>query len=171
MAVAALPDAIGGVVARLRSFNEILAFVTTANGYAPAATATQKARPRISAQLQSSWQLGTWPSSPTAPKGGWSLLVAGPIGGPGDDRDGAIQATRVDLHCYGPSPMEAMRFWRQVHPCICPPRGVAEQFTAAGCRFLTVDKEGGPSQVVEPDTRYPKVVATYVLRWSEAATA
>lgn len=169
MVVAAMPDVVSAIVARLRSFSEILALVTTADGYTATANTAQKARPRISGRVQSFWQLGTWPADPTQSKDLYALMVSGPIGSPGDDRDGAIYATRVDLHFYASNPIEAMAFWRQVHPILCPRRGTAERFVANGCRFLTVESEGGPSQVVEPDTKYPKVVAPYVFRWQEAS--
>lgn len=169
MSVAALPDAVGGVISRLGSFAEILALVTTSAGYIATATPAQLARPRISGRVQSFWQLGRWPATPTDPKGSYAIAVSGPIGSPLDDRDGAVYGLRTDLHLYGSSPMEAMALWRQVHPCLCPRlhRGVPEQFTASGCRFLTVDVEGGPISIVEPDTRFCKVVAPYVFRWQE----
>ncbi len=171
MTIAPLADVIGAVVARLRSFNEIADFVTTNSGYTADATAGQKARPRISAELQPYWQLGSWPAPPTGPKGSYALLISGPIGGPGADRDGAIQSTRIDTHWYGPNPFEAMRFWRQGHPCLCPTvhQGRADSFIAAGCGVYTVDLEGGPIRLVEPDTHYPKIVASYILRWSEVS--
>jgi hypothetical protein len=170
MVIAALPDIIGCVVGRLRSFNEILTFVTTTSGYTPDATAAQKARPRISGQIQSYWQLGTWPSTPTAPKGTWAIVVNGPISSPGDDPDGASYVTRVDLHLYGSSRIEAMRLYQQVHPCLVPRlhTGVPTRFIANGCRVIDVVKEGGPNEIVEPDSKYPKVVASYLFRWQEA---
>lgn len=171
MTVQALPDAIGAIIGRLGSFVEITDFVTTASGYTADATTSQKARPRISPDFQSSWQLGRFPATPTDTKGSYALLVSGPIGNPLDDREAGIQSVRVDLHWYGPTPYDAMRFWRQGDPCLCPPahQGIAESFIRSGVRFLTVDREGGPNRMVEPDTRFPKVVATYVFRFSEVS--
>lgn len=168
MAVAALPDAISALLARLRSFAEITALVTTDAGYTAEATDVQKARPRISGRVQSFWQLGRWPADPLQPKGSYALVVSGPIGAPLDDRDVAIYGLRTDLHFYASSPIQAMAFWRQVHPTLCPRFGTPERFVLNGCRFLTVDAEGGPTQLVEPDTHYCKVVASYVYRWQEA---
>lgn len=170
MTVAILADSKAAVVARLRSFPEIQAFVTTAEGYTADATPAQLVRPRISGRVQSYWQLGRWPVPPnTVTKGMYSLMVSGPIGNPPDNRDVDGYATRFDLHFYGPNPIEALRFWRQVHPILCPRRSERrpERFVAAGCRITGVDKEGGPIDIVEPDTRFCKAVATYVFTWFE----
>lgn len=171
MTVAPLVDVKGALMARLRSFNEILAFVTTAEGYTADATPVQKTRPRISGRVQSFWQIGRWPAAPTDPQRAWSIVVAGPIGSPGDDRDVDGFVTRFDLHCYGSNPLAAMDLWEQVHPCLCPRRSsrVPERFVVSGCRVYGIDKEGGPNDLIEPDTRYCKTVATYVLRWSEVS--
>jgi hypothetical protein len=158
MTLIAMPDVMGAISLRLRSFPEILVFVTTSDGYTSGATPSQKAVPRISSVEQSSWNL---------PK--FALLLQGPTGSPVSDHDAAIQALRVDVRCYGPNPFDALRFWRTVNPALCPPphQGLAESFTIGGCRFYTVDREGGPNRLIEPDTRYPVVIATYVFRFSE----
>jgi hypothetical protein len=172
MTVAIQADSKAAVVARLRSFPEIRAFVMTAEGYTADATAAQILRPRISGRVQSFWQLGRWPAPPnTATKNLWSMVVAGPIGNPLDNRDVDGYASRFDLHFYGPNPIEAMRFARQVHPILCPRRSERrpERFVAAGCRITAVDKEGGPFDAIEPDTRFCKAVATYVFTWFEVS--
>jgi len=170
MPVALLADVKAALLARLRSFSEILAYVTTAEGYTADATTVQRTRPRISGRVQSFWLLGTWPAPPTAPKDAYAIVVDGPIGSPPADRDVDGYSTRFDLHCYGPNPLKAMALWRQVHPCLCPRRSsmVTERFVANGCRVYVVDHEGGPNDLIEPETRYPVVVASYVLRWNEA---
>lgn len=159
MAIVALPDVIGAIVARLRSFPEITALVGSAPGYTAAATTAEKSRPRVSPTLQSFWAMPTY-----------AIVVQGPVGRPAaDDPDFGIHATRCDLHIYGPNPYSAMALWRIVEPALCPLPPTSRSFVQAGVRFGDVAREGGPTALVEPQTLFPKVVATYVFLTSGVA--
>lgn len=156
MAVQALPDVIGAIVARLRSFPEITALVGSTPGYKTTATVDEKTRPRVSPTLQGFWAMPTY-----------AIVVQGPIGKPAaDDPDFGIHATRCDLHIYGPNPKNAMDLWRIVEPALCPLLPTSRSFVQAGVRFGDVVREGGPTALIEPQTTYPKVVATYIFTTS-----
>jgi hypothetical protein len=148
MAVATLPDVIGALIARYRSFSAITALTST----------------RISAAVQQSWN----------PMPRHAILVSGPVGAPGrtlSEHLAGIQNTRVDLYFYGSTSFEAMRLWRVAAPYICPRQDTLTQFVQSGCRFTNVFQEGGPSRADEDDTGWPRVLATYVYKWSEFPVA
>ncbi len=145
MAVVALPDLAGAVVAYLRAVPEVAALTST----------------RISARRQDSWL------DPATGKMRHAVLVQARRGGRGE-LPGGRQSQRVDLFCYAPDDRTADRLWAIVHPALCPPVGSGREngFTAASTRVTQVIQEGGPLSLVDPDTSWDYVVATYDIEYS-----
>jgi hypothetical protein len=164
MPLVALADPVAALVARLRSFSEISAMVTTADGYADEATAVERARPRISTAVQRFWKL------PTA------AILLRRRSGPPPDRDGRIRTSRFDLWYFGdggrtnsPSRQEreAFALWRQASPALTPAQGVSDRFVAAGCLVYGIDDEADPFPYDDRDTGWRVVVGPILVRWSE----
>lgn len=144
MAVIARPDLIGALIARLRAVTEVTALTST----------------RISAALQDAWNMPT------------HAVLLRAVGGPPGDRQANILVTRLDVFCYGSTPLEAMRLWRLVDPALSPDQSVVSSFTqtvgGVRCRVYDIVPERLASSDVEPDTGWPRVSATYLVRWSGA---
>lgn len=145
MTVQTIPDLLGALVVRYRAVTAIAALTGT----------------RISANRQDA----DW-----APMPRHAIFLEGPLGNPGEtiyDNLKGIQKTRVDVHFYGSNPYEATRLWRTAHPYICPRAEFVGSFNGSGVHVYSVRKEGGPTRFAEPDTEWPRTIATYVFTWSE----
>jgi hypothetical protein len=154
MPVVALPDMLGALIARLRSFPEVRAFVETAAGYVPG-TPPDRRRPRVSAELQDTWAMPTY-----ATLLNWA-------GGPPGDQHLRVHRTRVDTRWYGPTSHDAKRLWRTGHAALCPGLRASSAFDAAGCRVADVEQETGPLATRDPDAGNAHVVIVpYVVTWS-----
>lgn len=134
------PDFIGGFVAYLRTSPDVSALSST----------------RVSASLQAAWAMPTY-----------AVLVRAA----GGTRDGDVGhlIPRLDIFWYGPDLRTAMDLWRRGHAWLCPTpeQGRPVSFIAANARVYDIAFEGGPLALPEPDTGWPRVVATYRPRVSE----
>lgn len=142
MAVAARPDVVASVVARLRTFTEITSLTST----------------RITARLQPSWS-----GMPT-----YAILVR-PAGGPPGKAQLNLMVSRIDLFCYGATEAQAAALWRQVDAVFCPGQELVTRFTAAGCHVGSVDRESMPVSGIEDGTDWPRTTASYLVRWAGVA--
>ncbi len=142
MVVVALPDAVGAVLAQLRSFSELTALCGSGS-------------PRISAAKQDAWD----PMPRTA------ILVA-QAGGPGEWADVDRMNIRIRLTCYGATPLAASALWRMADACFCPSRssGLSRGFTRASCRVEDVANLTSPFSGIEPETNWPVTTADYMVR-------
>ncbi len=149
MVVTALPDFLGAMVARLRSFSEL----TTLCGTTP---------PRISGELQDAW----FPDKTVAQHAIWIEQQ-----GMTEQHDIDHFFTRIDLHCFGSTGYEARRLWRQVHPILCPTRysGTATGFQQSGVRVWDIAHESGPFPLLYPQTDWRMATAAYRVRHSAVA--
>lgn len=95
--------------------------------------------------------------------GGFALAVV--KSGGDQDLYAPLGRPRLDLHCYGPSPYEAFRFWRTVMAILIPADRRSFGWTAANCRVLDVVLEGGPVEML--DGEWPKVWSSVRLTISE----
>lgn len=139
MTVQAFPDIIGAVIAHLRASPEIAALTST----------------RISSERQTTWTLP-----------GYAVLVQGPRGGPGD-LGSALYGVRLDLRCYGPTPLNATLLWRTLNAYLLVPDGSrAVGFRQAQTNVYTVQAEGGPLRFVDPESKWPSTDATYLFTFS-----
>jgi hypothetical protein len=145
MVVAARPDLLGAIIARLRASSDITALTGM----------------RISAALGTAWAMPT------------HAIVLAIAGGPPLPGATPRKRTRIDVRCYGSTPFEAMRLWRQFDAVWCPGQEHVVQFrqTIAGqvCGVGSVDPEGGPTALIEPDTEWPFVLSSYLVSWMGVA--
>ena len=156
MPVVALPDILGALVARLRSFSEITALTSTAAGYVnPAGNPAT----RVSAQRGDNWKMPT------------HAVVLRLAGGPADDMAVRFKRTRVDVECFGPNAFEAARLWRTVDPALLWGASGLNGFRQAGCRVDSVEREGGPNLVTDDSLGWPFILSSYIVRWAELAVA
>ncbi len=140
MVVTALPDLAGAIVAHLRAVPAITALVGT----------------KISARRQDAWNLPAY-----------AVLVENAQGGFGEV-DGGLQKERAQLTCYGPDDRTAHLLWRTVHYALLPPIGSGREagFIAAQTSVLTIEQEGGPLRLVDPDTAWPYTTCGYQFCYS-----
>lgn len=145
MVVAARPDLLGACIAHLRASSDITALTST----------------RISAALGTAWAM---------PTHAIVLNIAGGLPLPGAT---PRKRTRIDARCYGSTPFEAMRLWRQFDAVWCPGQERVVQFrrTVGGqvCGVGSVDPEGGPTALIEPGTEWPFVLSSYLVSWMGVA--
>jgi hypothetical protein len=104
-----------------------------------------------------SGDMGKWQGMPT-----YGVLFI-PVGGT-DHFDVGHILPRVDAWCYGPGRREAMELWRTVYGWFMRYDGGPRHFKYSGCLVQQVILEGGPNYIPEPDTGYPRVVGTFILR-------
>jgi hypothetical protein len=164
MAVTQIPDVYAALNLRLRSFSEITALVGSAEGYTPAATIPERARPRVSSVVQPFWLLPHY------------AILMRKAGGPPPDRSVRIRNTRCDLWFYGPGKNPGTRektagdLWRWTKPALCPDNHPAtDAFTLAGCRVYGVEDEADPFPFLDRETGWNVMVWPVVISWSEVA--
>lgn len=142
MVVAARPDIIAAVLAQLRASTEITALTST----------------RITSRLQPSWA-----NMPT-----YGVIVR-PAGGPPGKEQLNLMVTRIDVFCYGETEAKAAELWRQLDAVLCPGQERLSRFTqtigGVKCRVGNVSRESMPISGVEPQTKWPRTTASYLLTW------
>ena len=137
---APMPDWINALIARLQGAASVTALVaTTAIGNIP-------------------------PGGTGAPDYAIALQRAG---GFGSAPDVPQMHVRVDVRCYGPTPLEATRLWRVVHAELEGDRK-RNGFTAEGCRVLDIALTSAPIDNLT-DEGWPLTLSTYELLVSEVA--
>lgn len=163
MPVVALPNPYTALTLRLRSFAEILTFVSAADGYLPGTSSVDRAKPRISSVRQKFWSLPHF-----------AILVR-KAGGPPPHRDSGLHTSRADLWLYGPGgpnndpgtqEMEAFNLWCTVFPALMPPPGQSDMFTAAGCCVDGITSEAEPIPFIDQDTGWRVLVCPILVNWS-----
>ena len=77
-----------------------------------------------------------------------------------------LQAPRVDVMCYGPTPYEAKRLYLTVYDAL---KG-AEREEQTSALIHTALMNGGPLQNREPDTHWPFVWSSWTVTVSEEST-
>lgn len=145
MVVVALPDIIGCLITRLRSFSELTALVGSGT-------------PRISGSRQDAWAMPT------------SAIIVRKAGGPPDDLyTMGRQRTRIDLLCYGSDGRNADRVWAMAHRVLVPKQDTRASFKLTiGGQVVRVDQLIPESDAVsgtEPQTGYPRTFASYHVLW------
>jgi hypothetical protein len=62
---------------------------------------------------------------------------------------------------------------RTVHYALLPPIGSGRLagFTAAGTSVVTIEQEGGPLRLVDPETSWPYTVASYQFTYASEPAA
>lgn len=147
MPVLAVPNVIGASILQLRSFSELTALCGSGS-------------PRISGAKQTAWN----PMPRTAI---WVRGTGGPGAGEWADVD-RMQA-RIDLYCYGATPLTAYELWMMAHACFCPSRTsrLSRSFTRITCRVEDVAHLAGPFNAIEPETEWPVTWASYLARYLE----
>jgi hypothetical protein len=145
-AATALPDVTAAVITYLRAAPAVAALVGT----------------KISARRQAAWGLPAY-----------AVLVEGGRGGAGEWGGLPLQRERFDLTCYGPDDRTAHLLWRTVHYALLPPIGSGRLagFTAAGTSVVTIEQEGGPLRLVDPETSWPYTVASYQFTYASEPAA
>lgn len=136
-----LPDALGAAIARLRADVDTLA----------------AAQSRISGRRQDVWPLPC------------RAIVVQRVGGPGGDYDVLHQFIRVQLDCYGPDDRTAAEVWRTAHLALCPHPPLPNSFTLAHTRVYSVRQEAAPVSLPDGNGQWPRMIAGYILRYSEVA--
>jgi hypothetical protein len=145
----AIPDLAAAVKLRLASFSAITALV---------------ASNRI---------LLTWPKksdgslSFQVPPFPYLIMIETGRGGPGE-LPASRMGERIDISCYGPDERTANLLWRTVHFALCPPMGSARSngFTLASCQVNTLQLEGGPNRLIDPDLGWPYCQASYLADYA-----
>lgn len=103
---------------------------------------------------------------------GYMILIR-LAGSPGEEQwyEVGFQTTRLDCEFYGPTPDLATNLWRVAHPTICPQQGASglHGFTAENCRVVSVEKEAGPIELIDPDTNLYFTFVSYVATWAEVS--
>jgi hypothetical protein len=145
MVVAARPDLLGAIIARLRAEADLTALTSA----------------RISGQLQDSWAMPVH-----------AVLVRLAGGGPGKPHL-AFKEQRVDVFCFGSTGFEATKVWRQLDAVFNPGQerqcSFIQSVGGVNCRVYSVVPEREPSSEIEPDSGWPRVSASYLVRWSGIA--
>ena len=88
-----------------------------------------------------------------------------PGAGPPDESVG-IMNQLYDVHCFGSNLYEARRLWSYVVPALCPLPPGPRAFRAGGCLVYDVAQVGGVAAVVAPDTKWPEVMTSILVRYS-----
>jgi len=146
----AIPDLSAALLLRVRSFSAITALAPSA-------------RIRLSWPRKASGELEF-----SVPPYVYFVLISTGRGGPGE-LGSARLGERVDISCYGPDDRTAMLLWRTVHYALCPPIGSTRgnSFTLAGCTVNNIQPEGGPSRLIDPDTKWPYVTGGYIVDFTQ----
>lgn len=141
--VPVVPDFLGGVIARLKQYDPLIA----------------KIGPQLSASLGKTWVAG-----------GYAVLVRR-IGATAYNSDTGRFSAFVDTFWYGPSEYEAVGLWNLAHYWLCPDpdRGGLPNFYRpgpAGLMFDKVEHMAGPTFLVEAATNWGYVLSRYVFTFS-----
>ncbi len=147
----ASPDHIGAVIARLRSFGDLLAFC-------PDETRGSKTIRRIGGEMQPLADPDHWT--------GHALIVLDAPGG-GEDLYVPLSTPHIDVWAYGSTGLEASRAARLALSALVPPsrRGLA--FTAANCRIIDVRRVSGFIPIYDTRIAAHARIVTYELLKSE----
>lgn len=147
----ASPDHIGAVIARLRSFPELLALC-------PDETRGPKTIRRIGGAMDPLADPDHWT--------GHALIVRDAPGG-GEDLYVPLSTPRIDLWAYGSTGYEASRAARLALAALVPPsrRGLA--FTGAHCRIIDVRRLSGFVPLYDARIQAHVRIVTYELLKSE----
>jgi hypothetical protein len=86
------------------------------------------------------------------------------VGG-GDDSGVGHLMPRVDLWTYATQQYLAMDLWGQAYTyLLSPARDRDNSFRRNGIAVYSIELESGPTNLPEPDTGYPRVVGSYLMR-------
>ncbi len=146
MAVQVVPDLKQAFIERLEAATAVTALTST----------------RIAGVIRTSWAM---------PDYAIVLRLSGNGPAP-DDVEVGILRNRIDIEFYASTPEKAVLLWRTAHPYLVPNRASGRKvaFKQSGCRVDNVVKEGGPSEVIDAQTGYPFVLASYLVNWLELPT-
>jgi hypothetical protein len=136
----AVPDLLGAIIAYARAQAAISALTGT----------------RISGTLQEAWTMPTR-----------AIVVNGPRGGP-VNADPPIRRTRLDLECYGTTPLTSKQLAETVVGVFVPPGGASATFrsTNAAVSVGRVELEAEPLWVPDPDTGWPRTIVPLIVNWT-----
>jgi hypothetical protein len=140
MAIVVRPNLGTALRARLLTFPEVTALVSSAAGWTDGRT-----EPRIASQLHDKWKMPT------------RAVRLRRTGGPIVENDASlgIWRSRVDLICYGGAGHEAVGLLDTVLPALVPTQRAAAGFTAGPCRVALVEPEAELFADVDPATGWP----------------
>lgn len=157
MVVLARADLLYAVTDRLRSFSELTALVSSSAGWNGTGSG-----PRIGGERR------------TGPNG-WAMptqaIVVRRAGGPVRIEDVALgyKTSRLDIVCYGQTAKLAADVWRMLDAVLVPAQGgvggQVASFTLHGARVDSVIPETDATSLVDPELRWPFVLAPYVFSW------
>jgi hypothetical protein len=136
----ATPDLLGAVIAYARAATPISSLTST----------------RISGTLQDAWTMPTR-----------AIVVNGPRGGP-VLADPPIRRTRLDLECYGTTPLTSKQLAETVVGVFVPPTGGSAAFrnTNAAVSVGRVELETEPIWLPDPDTGWPRTIVPLIVNWT-----
>ncbi len=123
--IAAPPDHVAAIIARLRSFPELLALCAD----------DRDGTKRIGGQMRA------LPGDPARWTG--HALIVQDAGGFGPDPSVPLDTPRIDVLAYGKTGLEASRAARLALGALVPATRVAQAFTAAGCRIIDIRRVSG----------------------------
>lgn len=130
MPVVVRPNLLAGLIARLKTFSEVTAHV----GSSPA---------RIAPEIDDGWPMPT------------KAVRLRQTGGPRSDVQASILTGRVDVTCYGSTPLDASTLLDIVISALCPDQMGRSGWVQGALRVYDVTPEAGPISDREPDTRWP----------------
>lgn len=145
MTVTAYPDVLGGLFGYLRACSDITALTST----------------RIADEVKDEWAFAE-------KKAKYAVVIPGRRGG-SEDLDPPLERCRFDVFTYGPNKLSAATLMNVVLGYLCPKDGSANGFTGTHVRVNEIALEGGPNDLIEPDTRWAYSVATLMVTYDGVA--
>lgn len=139
MPVTAYPDVLGGLFGYLRACPQITALTAD----------------RIGDEVKDEWQFAER-------KAKYAIVIPGRRGTP-LEMDPPLMRWRYDVFVYGPNKLSAANLMNLVLGYLCPQDGQANGFTGTHVHVNWIALEGGPNDLIEPDTRWAYSVATILV--------
>lgn len=136
MAVTSYPDVLGGLFGYLRACTDITALTSD----------------RIGDEVKDAWAFAE-------KKAKYAIVIPGRRGG-SEDLDPPLERCRFDVFCYGPNKLSAATLMNIVLGYLCPRDGQRNGFIGTHVAVTEIALEGGPNDLIEPDTRWAYSVAT-----------
>lgn len=139
MTLQPVPDVLKAFLDRLRQSTDLMTLVGS----------------RISGARKDAWPMPT------------QAIVAFRLGGPPPDWEVRHQFQRIQIDCYGANDRMANDVWRYANAVLFPEPPAPVSFTLAHCIVFSIQQEMSPAYIPLEQERWPRVVCSYLVRYSE----
>lgn len=111
------------------------------------------------------------PEVASMPRKNIVISLGGSVPSAGSNSYIRVQRMRLDIRTYGEDGYEARRVWLLVNDFMKAITPTTVTLVDGGVRVHNAVESAGPISMVDPDTDWPSVVATWAVHYSEVAIA